>query len=397
MDILAVAADWSFWARPLPDVVRRDVALPNTLSDRVAVVVQGVRRCGKSTLMQQMVGHYGLDPARCAFLNFEDPRLSNALGWETLEALVVQFRARHGDDGPLTFFLDEIQWVNGWQRWLRSRLDRPQGDRFVVSGSNAHLLSGELGSTLTGRHLVIELFPFSYDEARRAMLQRGADLDVVTYLEVGGFPEPLWSPDGDRLRRQYFNDIVERDVRERVAARSSLPLRQLVQMVFESAGAELSLRRMAGATGVAVETTQNHLEACEAAYLVFGVPFFTYSERQRASHPKKYYPIDTGLRRVVVTRTGADVGKHLECASFLALRQHFGAVSYWRGAGEVDFVVQRDDGIVIPVQVSVGGALERHHRALERFYEQYPQAGEAVVVDQDSFPALARGELIARR
>ena len=63
--------------------------------------------------------------------------------------------------------------------WLRSRLDRPSGDRFVVSGSNAHLLSGELGSTLTGRHLVIELFPFSFDEARRAMVDRGADLDVV--------------------------------------------------------------------------------------------------------------------------------------------------------------------------------------------------------------------------
>lgn len=393
VNLLAVAADWSFWGRPLPALVRRDVALPTALSERVAIVVQGVRRCGKSTLMQQMVGHYGLDPARCAFLNFEDPRLSNALTWETLEALVVQFRARHGDDGPLTFFLDEIQWVKGWQRWLRSRLDRAQGDRFVVSGSNAHLLSGELGSTLTGRHLVVELFPFSLDEARRAV----PDLDVVGYLESGGFPEPMWSPDGDRLRRQYFNDIVERDVRERVAARSSLPLRQLVQMVFESAGAELSLRRLAGATGVAVETTQNHLEACEAAYLVFGVPFFAFSERLRASHPKKYYPIDTGLRRVVVTRTGKDVGKHLECASFLALRQHFGAVSYWRGAGEVDFVVQRDDGVVVPVQVSLGGALERHHRALERFYEQFPQAAEAIIVDEDSFPSLARGEFVGHR
>jgi predicted AAA+ superfamily ATPase len=183
-------------------------------------------------------------------------------------------------------------------------------------------------------------------------------------------------------------------VRERVAARSSQPLRQLVQMVFESAGSEMSLRRLAGATGVAVETTQSHLEACEAAYLVFGVPFFAWSERARATHPKKYYPVDTGLRRVVVTRTGADVGKHLECATFLALRQRYGAVSYWRGDGEVDFVVQRDDGVAIPVQVSLGGAQPRHHRALERFYEQFPQAGEAVVVDEENFVQLARGELI---
>lgn len=389
-DLLAVAADWSFWDRPVPETVRRDVDLPQALSDRTALVVQGVRRAGKSTLLQQMVGHYGLDPARCAFVNFEDPRLSNALTHESLEALVTAFRARHGDDGPLAFFLDEIQWVDGWQRWLRSKLERPKNNLFVVSGSNAHLLSGELGSSLTGRHVVVELFPFSFAEARRAK----PDLDVRGFLESGGFPEPLLSPDGDRLRRQYFHDIVERDVRERVAARSSLPLRQLVQMAFESAGSEVSMRRLSGVTGVAVETTQNHLEACESAYLLFGVPFFAFSERVRATHKKKFYPVDTGLRRVVVSRVGADVGKHLECATFLALRKQFGAVSYWRGRGEVDYVVQNAAGAPVPVQVSWGGPLERHQRALDGFYEQFPQAAEAVFVDQDNFPQLSAGELL---
>ncbi len=391
-NFVSIAESWSFWDRPVPETAKRDVALPEALSARLALVVQGVRRCGKSTLMQQMIGRYGLDPARCAFLNFEDPRLSNALRYDTLDAFVAQFRARHDDRRPLVFFLDEIQSVDGWQRWLRSRLDRPNGDLFVVSGSNGHLLSGELGSALTGRHLMVELFPFSFTEARRI----DATLELRRYLDAGGFPEPMTSPDGDRLRRQYFNDIVERDVRERVAARSSQPLRQLVQMVYESAGAELSMRRLAGATGVAVETTQNHLDACEAAYLVFGVPFFAYSERKRAAHPKKFYPVDTGLRRVVVTRTGDDVGKHLECATFLVLRKRFGAVSYWRGDGEVDFVVQRADGSVVPVQVSWGGPLERHERALERFYEAHPHAAEAAFVHEDSFAALERGELIPR-
>lgn len=395
MTPLDIAADWSFWHRKIPRSVAREVTLPEALDPRTAVAVQGVRRCGKSTLLRQFVAHYELDPSRCVFINFEDPRLANQLGWETLESLVSEFRKRHTRATrarPLVFFLDEIQWVNGWQRWLRAQLDQPDGCVFVITGSNAQLLSGELGTTLTGRHLSVELTPFSFDEARKAVPR----LSLKGWLERGGFPEPLKSPDRDALLRQYIADVVERDVRERVGARTSLPLRQLVQMVFESAGSELSMRRLAGALGVAVETTQTYVDACEAAYLFFGCPFFAYSERQRASRNRKFYPVDTGLRRVSVTKVGEDLGKHLESATFLALRKQFGTVSYWRERGEVDFVVQRADGVAVPVQVSWGAAQERHHLALENFYERFPHAAEAVFVNRENFAQLARGELIAR-
>lgn len=388
MDILAIAEDWSFWSRRPPPAVQRSITLPRALDPRLAVAVQGVRRCGKSTLLRQFIGHYELDPARCLFINFEDPRLAAHLRWETLQQLQDAFVARHGKASrraPLVFFLDEIQWVKGWQRWLRAKLDQPEGCVFVVTGSNAQLLSGELGSSLTGRHLTVELMPFSFEEARRAVPR----LSVRTFLEHGGFPEPLKSPDRDMLLRQYLADIVERDVRERVGARSVLPLRQLVQMVFESAGAELSMRRVAGALGVAVETVQAYVEACESAYLLMGCSFFAWSERKRATHSRKFYPVDSGLRRASVTQTGADMGKHLECATFMALRRQFGSVWYWRERGEVDFVVRRADGKPVPIQVSWGAAQDRHHRALENFYERFPDAAEAVFVNRDSFAALS--------
>lgn len=394
MNLLDIAKDWSPWGSPAPRSVPREVPLPKALTPGVALVVQGVRRCGKSTLLQQLVGHYGLDPARCAFLNFEDPRLSGALNWQTLDRLVADFRAHHGKArptkrAPLAFFLDEIQWVDGWQRWLRARLDRPDGCLFVVTGSNAQLLSGELGSTLTGRHLTVELAPFSLDEARRAKPR----LSLQRWLERGGFPAPLTSVDGPALLRQYFSDIIERDVRERVGARSTVPLRALAQLIFESAGAELSMRRASAALGLATETAQQYVGAFEAAYLVSGCPFFAFSERQRAALNRKFYPVDTGLRRAVITQTGDDRGKHLECATFHALRRRFGAVSYWRGKGEVDFVVQREDGKPVPVQVSWKGPQERHHRALQAFYEQFPFAAEAVFVDAQNYERFARGEL----
>src|SRR5690606_34769820 len=185
-------------------------------------------------------------------------------------------------------------------------------------------------------------------------------------------------------RLQYFSDVVERDVRERVGARSVVPIKQVLQMAFESAGAELSLRRIAGAAGIAVETAASYLAACEAAYLVFACPFFAFSERKRAARNQKYYPIDTGMRRMAVTRGGADKGKMLECAVYLELRRAGAQVSYWRGTGEIDFVVTTARGFA-PVQVSWDAPTERHHRALEAFYEEFPQAGEALFVGPKEF------------
>ena len=167
-DALEIAATWSFWDRPVPPSVPRRVTTPATLRESLALVIQGVRRCGKSTLMRQLIERYRLNPKHCLFVNLEDPRLANALRADTLDAFVSAFRDKHPRVKRLVFFLDEIQAVTGWERWLRSQLDRPAGHVFVVSGSNASLLAGELGAVLTGRHLTVELYPFDLQELRTA-------------------------------------------------------------------------------------------------------------------------------------------------------------------------------------------------------------------------------------
>ena len=380
-DLLDIAATWSFWDRSPPKSIDRAVSLPKSLSKRTALVIQGVRRCGKSTLLTQLIHRYRLERRDCLFVNFEDPRLAGSLHFDTLERLTALFSALRPDAATLTVFLDEIQWVEGWERWLRTRLERPGRFHFVVSGSNAHLLSSELATVLTGRHITVELFPFDLAEFRCVHV----DGTVADYLDRGGFPEPITSDDGDQLLRQYFLDILQRDVRERVRARSSIALRQIVQMVFESAGSELSLRRIAAASGVAVETVSAYLDACEQAYLLFSCPWFAYSERKRAQRNRKYYPVDTGLRRVAVTRTGRDLGKALECAAFVELKKRHRDVFYWRLTGEVDFVIQTDNGPT-PIQVTLDGATERHLRSLDGFYETFPQAAEPVIVTMANFP-----------
>jgi uncharacterized protein len=376
--LMAIAAEWSHWAAAPAPSVPRDVVLPAELRPDLALAIQGVRRCGKSTLMTQLMQRYQLDRRRCMFVNFEDPRLARHLDFSVLQALVAVFEQERGPG--CTWFFDEIQLVDGWQRWLRTQLDRPKDRRFVVTGSNSQLLAGELGSSLTGRHHLVELYPFDYGEFLRV---RPA-ASVADYLEAGGFPAPLSTIDGDRLLVGYFNDIVERDMRERVAARSTMPLRQLVQILYESAGSELSARRAAAAIGVTDDTAALYLDAAEAAFLVFACPFFAWSARKRSARHRKWYPIDPGLRRMVVTRTGADRGKQLECATFLVLRRRYRDVFYWRNGGEVDFVVLQD-GRPVPVQVSWDAPLERHQKGLDSFFQAHHDAGEAVFVDAAAF------------
>lgn len=376
--LLDVAKDWSFWDRAPAASTPRKVDLPAELRSELALVIQGVRRCGKSTLLSQMPKRYRLDRKKCLFVNFEDPRLSGSLDAKMLRAMVDAFEAWRGKG--CVFFFDEVQAVDGWQAFLRAELDRKTERTFVVTGSNAHLLSGEVASKLTGRNLTVELYPFDLDEFRSLKPKAS----VEDYLHDGGFPGPLATQDADRLRASYFNDIVERDVRERVAARSSQPLRRLAQMLFESAGSELSLRRAAAALGVAVDTVSLYVDAIEDAYLAFACPFFSWSERKRSVRNKKWYPVDPGLRRVVVTQTGKDLGKSLECAVYLSLRRKFGEVSYWRGRGEVDFVVLRD-GKPLPVQVAWKGPEPRHEKALEEFYGEHAGAQEALFVTASTF------------
>ncbi|MBI4238249.1 MAG: ATP-binding protein [Deltaproteobacteria bacterium] len=367
--IKVVLREWSYWERsPAATIPRHVLDQPVHIQPDLALVVQGVRRCGKSVLLAQIMQQAAMDPHDCFFINFEDPRLSDRLDYRLCDS-ILQYAATHRRNRRCVFFFDEIQNVQDWQKWLHTRLERPTRHCFVITGSNAALLSGELASALTGRHTTIELFPFDWVEYRRA--RPAASFE--TYLSDGGFPRALTYEEPAALLREYFMDILERDVRRHVAARSTILLTQLVKTIYESTGSEVSLRNLARQLDTTADTIRTYLDACEAAYILVPCPYFTFSERQRAVRNKKYYPIDLGLRQAVITRTGADRGKALETVVFQHLRRRYGQVYYWRQRGEVDFIVQ-DGSSISPYQVSWDGALPRHVAAAEEFRSAFPQA-----------------------
>lgn len=374
-DIWLILNDWNYWNKPVPVAIpRKAVSQPFSLEPDLVLVIQGVRRCGKSTLLAQIMKEKNLDPQHCTFINLEDPRLSENLNYRLLDQIVDFAHEKNGDARRFYFFLDEIQNVEGWQKWLRLKTDRPGRDSFVITGSNASLLSGDLASVLTGRHMTLELFPFDWEEYQRARPEG----TLEGYLQEGGFPRVLSFENPEALLREYFTDIIERDVRRHVAVRSTPTLAQLVKAVFESAGSELSQRKLAKLLGVSADTIGTYLHAGESAYIFLSCPYFTFSERQRMARNRKYYPIDLGLRNAVATKTGLDLGKKLETAVFLHLRRKYRQIGYWKQKGEVDLVVQ--DEKITPYQVSWDGPKPRHEKALEEFYEQFPQADKPVFI-----------------
>lgn len=379
--LLTILKEWSFWETKAPVSFKRALPLPTSLVADLVLVIQGVRRCGKSTLLAQLPAYYHLPPSACYYCNFEDPRLLEDLNHTLLSRIVELARKTIPPEKPCYFFFDEIQNVEAWEKWTHVQLERPKNNYFVFTGSNSHLLSGEFSSSLTGRHITLELFPFSFSEYKT--FYPGKTLEE--YLTVGGFPRALTFPHPYPLLQEYFNDIILRDVLKRVRARTPDSIKHVVKMAFESCGAAFSYRKIGAVTSLSVDTVKSYLEASEQAYLLFACPYFTFSEQKMLSKQKKYYPIDSGLRYAITNTSGRDLGKSLELAVFLHLKQTHKQVFHWQEIhqGEVDFITAQGNTIT-PYQVTWEGPQPRHEKSLRYFYEAFPQAKEAIFITRDN-------------
>ncbi len=278
-----------------------------------ALVLTGVRRCGKSTLQHQL--RRAAKSGDAVFCNLEDTRLYG-LGpadFPTLLSVLEEFHA------GASVYLDEIQEVSEWQRLVRAILDL--GRKVCVTGSNASLLGRELGSKLTGRHVSTAVYPFSYTEY---LLLRGGERGketLVQYLREGGFPAALREPNlGPVMLRELLRDLVQRDIVSRYALRDSRHLMNLALHLLAHTGIPLSLQSLAKGLAIpSVAQTSRYVEYLQDAWLLLSVPRFSASFKQRVVSPPKYYAIDPGFRGANSPNPTPDLGRHLENAVLLAL------------------------------------------------------------------------------
>jgi len=364
-----------FQVRDLPGLVPRDNRLPAVVG-KVDVVI-GMRRTGKTFFCYQEIAVLlaaGTPRKNILYLNFEDDRLLGFLV-QDFQAILDVYYGKYPEvrDSSAFFFFDEIQRIEHWEMFIRRLLDHENG-RICLTGSSAKLLSGEIATSLRGRSLATEIFPFSFAEFLRAgglfsapprqlgsknaaVLRKAA----VDYLEVGGFPEVQGLERHLRLEvlQGYIDAVLLRDVVERHGISNVIALKHLVRQIMNAPGGRFSVNKFYNTLkSMAVRCTKNslyeYLDHLTEAYLFFRVPLHSRSEKSRLVNPAKIYVIDTGLINAMSFRNAANRGALLENLVFLHLRRNGYEIEYLNTADgfEVDFVARHKlSGEISLVQV----------------------------------------------
>ncbi len=358
-EVLRILLDWNYWGDYKDESIERRGyinELNRLLKTGEIAVIKGVRRAGKSTLMLQFVKKLveeGLKEENTLVVNFEDPRFKN-LDLELLDTIYETYMEELQVDGEHLVVLDEVQEIEGWEKFSRYLQEAKRGN-VLITGSSSKLLSEEYSTLLAGRHVDIEVFPLSFREFldfKGVSIESRVDIIkhrhkirnlLREYMEFGGFPKVTLIEEGKGdLLANYFRDIVIRDVQVRFRVRETAKLEELAKYYLTNISTLQSFNRARQALNLSLDTVERFSRYFSIARLLFFVPKFSFSLKQQILNPKKVYCIDPGLRNIVSFKFAEDIGRIAENVVFLELFRSGKEVYYWRDrAGrEVDFAVK---------------------------------------------------------
>jgi len=366
-----IDAQWS-------DFLREDTGFQRELLPQIpvapsfATIITGIRRCGKSTLLLQLLRQ---KYETAVYLHFDDIRLA---AFETGD-----FARLHNEitkRGIKVLFFDEIQLISGWELYVNQLLR----ERYTVfiTGSNASMLSVEMGTHLTGRHLSVELFPFSYSEYIHFLNKENNTEAVEAYLHSGGIPEYVKTGISSILNT-LIDDILWRDIAVRHAVRDIASLRQLTVFLITNLGNTITANKLTGMFGIKSPSTfLEYFSYLKDAYLFEFVPLFSHSLKVQARNPKKVYTVDLGLYTHNALSTSENSGRRLENLVFLHLRRKCKDIFYFQTKSECDFVVLEKHIVTKAIQVCF-------HITDENFEREYNGLKEAM-----QFFKLSYGQIV---
>ena len=325
-----------------------------------ALIISGIKRCGKSTLLHQLIDSTS---ENTFFINFDTPKLYNF----ELDDFVVVDEIIVDSECKMLFF-DEIQVVQGWELYVRQKLD--EGFRVVLTGSNASLLSKELGTKLTGRHITKELFPFSYQEfcAFKGIATEATSFS--DYMDKGGFPEYIKTENQD-IHAALIDDILYRDVAVRHNIRDVQSLKRLLTFLASNVGNLVTATKLTQILGIkSSATVMEYFGFFEQSYLIQLMPKFSYSYKVQLVNPRKVYFIDNGLQGAISGSFNTDRGHKLENVVFWELRRQQKELYYYYENGkECDFVVCKNKKAEQLIQVCYNLDHENEDREIDALYE----------------------------
>jgi len=379
-EIIKILEDWNFWRRGLDSGIKRPFyidKLTKLLQTNQILIITGARRSGKSFIMRQLAKELtmeGVESNNILMVNFEDPRFTE-LNAKTLQNIYETYLEFLNPSGQPYIFLDEVQEVKEWEKWVRT-VHELRKAKIVISGSNAKLLSGELATLLTGRHLDLTIFPLSFEEYiifnnisikdQIDIINRHIEIKglIKKYLEFGSFPEVVLTEGKNQILLNYFEDILNKDIIRRFRIRKAEKLKSLAKFYLANISSPITFSSMEKFLETSADTIEKFSSYLETSYLVFFLKKFSFKVKEQEKSPRKVYAIDTGLANTVGFRFSENIGKVAENIVFLALKRKqatnpYLELYYWKDVHhhEVDFVVK--EGLKIDSLIQVCWELNR--------------------------------------
>ena len=342
------------------------------MKNKFIIIISGIRRSGKSTLLKQVKEkHPGY------YLNFDDDRLVN-FKLEDFQLLYETLIEIYGEMG--LFYFDEIQNIPGWERFVRRLHDEKK--KVFVTGSNASMLSRELGTHLTGRYLELRLYPFSFKEFLTFNnFELNKDSIYLTvekakikgffedYLSEGGFPEYLKTKNKEYLKTLY-ESILYRDIIVRYKLANEKALKEIIYLAANSTSKNITFNSIKKILDFGSSTTiKDYFDYLGNSFLIFLLSKYDYSLKKQVQASKKVYLIDNALAKYLGFRTSKDSGRLLENLVFIELMRRGKEIYYHSEKGECDFVVLEATKIAGAIQVCYEFSDENRKREINGLLE----------------------------
>ena len=358
--IIEILDDWNFWTK------EHDIGIirPNYLEEitrlskaNQIISIAGVRRSGKSTIMLQYIKQLidtKVNPKNILYINFEDVRFKE-LNLELLNRIYEVYLEYVQPISKQYIFLDEIQKIKGWERFARTMHELKKATVFV-SGSNAKLLSGNLASVLTGRHLDINVFPLDFKEFLSfRKIQIKDELELISkrhkikyllneYIKYGGFPLVCLNESKKDLLQTYFEDIINKDVIGNHTITNIPKIKSLAKFYLTNVGRRISFNNISKSLSLSLDTVEKYSYYLEDAYLIHFIKKFSYSVKEQERTMVIVYAIDNGLKSLLGFNFSKDEGWLYQnvVANYLIKEYSKKNIFYWMSTTkeEVDFVVK---------------------------------------------------------
>ncbi len=362
---------------------------------RVIKVVTGIRRCGKSTLLELFQEHLkttGVTDDQIISINFEDLEYDALLDYKALYNYIIN---RLHKTGTTYIFLDEIQQVDDFQKAVDSLYVQKNTDLYIT-GSNAYLLSGELATLLSGRYVEINMLPLSFSECFETSARDDAASLFAEYLKYGGMPYVASIGKDENMIDTYlegiYNTVIVKDIEERQNRKKGDPdkrkitdialLKNISKFLAGSVGSPVSVKRItdyvvSGGRKVSQNTVDDYIEALTEPYIFYRAERYDVLGKQLLKQNQKLYIVDLGLRRHLLARRNYDLGYSLENVVFFELKRRGYSVSIGKvGTTEIDFVAVKG-GSVQYFQVSASvvdeATFQREISPLRKISDNYPK------------------------